>query len=494
MRASGWIRLFLFFAVGTSAYAADQITVVDESNKPVANATIMLGYEPGNPFKDNVFHTDSNGVAGAPDDWKAALPLTVQADGFITSTVPVAMPGMQTLVITHQEPQTEFEVKGMTTGYGNLITDGKVDFGMVIPGIRRDQMLSFDVASIVSPRGDQIDIIGNKVDIPSNIALPRQRENYVFPITFDKPAYRMYVRQPGQYTVGITHGQFPLQRVVNDIRNGKSFLDVVNYFEFKQGGSRAVDVQGNTAGIDMAVNSYQFGSAFSVQAPAYDSKLAMISLGLVEQGDVFLPTDVKRLTPGQKLNMKTNNTIGPASLLSVLIENVQKLTLADGLVTQAFGPLLEQLKPMAQPAPRAATPDFNKMSFALVPASGGAAPQFLPLVNPPTLNGQIMNFEIPALPNGLAGAAMYLTLSEIELIPNGNVNIERRTRLWEVWSEAWLNQMEMPKIAINRKSDRKYRWEVLFLARPANFVGEKNVGPRVDLKSITHATRNSVDI
>ncbi|MBX3023070.1 MAG: hypothetical protein KF799_15445 [Bdellovibrionales bacterium] len=493
------LSLLSVVMLSSTALAGVQLlTVVDEHGQPVSGATILLGYEPGNPFPDNVFITDANGSTGVPDTWKAALPITVQAPGFIANTIPVAQPGMRTLQISRQEPATEFEVKGSTNGYGRLITDGKVDFGLVIPAMRREQMLAFDVASIISPRSDKIEIVGNQIDIPSNIALPDQRETYIFPITFNKPDYRLYVRTPGQYRIGVTHGQFPLQRVVNDIRGGKSFLDVVNYFDFKEGGERILDVTGNVSGMDLTVNQIPFTGSFTVKAPAFAAKNAMLALSLIEQNGSFLPSDVKRFTPGQSINMKTNTSVGQPSLLAVMLDASSKAldpSQATQILRQFLAPLMvETLAPANVVIPMVDTPDFNKLSFAFTSAVNGAAPEFMPLIAKPAVNGQVISFEIPQLPNGVSAAAMYLSLSEIESIPNGSVSIERRTRLWEVISDAWLAQIELPKLTIQRKADRKYRWEVLFLGRPNNFIGESPVAPRVDLKSITHATRNSVDI
>jgi hypothetical protein len=472
-------------------YAAQLLTVIDDFDHPVANATIMLGFEPGNPFPGNVFTTDANGVAGIPADWKAALPLTVQAPGYITNTIPVAQPGVQTLRLHQQEPRNDFEVKGTSTDYGRLITDGKVDFGLVIPALNRSQMLAFDVSTLISPRSDTISIIGNDVQIPSNITLPQQTENYIFPIQFNKPDYRVYLRSPGRYKIGITHGQFPLQRVVGDIRAGKSFLEVVNYFDFKEGGQKVVDVSGNLDAIDLPVNQTPFNSSFAVKAPALGANQAMLALGLIQQDDIYLPTDLKRFTAGQSLNLKTNAAAGAPSVLAILMENpAKKLDLMTAALRAWFAPLLNVIDDL--PGTRGAAQDFSKLSFAFLPAAGGVNPQFLPLINKPSLDGQIMRFQVPAVINGLAPAAMYLTLSEIETLGDGEMKIERRTRLWELWSDAWLSQIELPKLPITRQPDRTYRWDVLFLARPSGFMTSPDSGH--DLNTITHATRNSLDI
>src|ERR1035437_1070943 len=109
----------LLLFVGSVSFATDVVSVVDENQHPIANASVLLGYEAGNPFPGNSFNTDVNGVATVPADWKAALPVTVQASGFITTTIPVAMPGMMTIQLTHQESNAQIEIKGTASGFGH---------------------------------------------------------------------------------------------------------------------------------------------------------------------------------------------------------------------------------------------------------------------------------------------------------------------------------------------------------------------------------------
>lgn len=480
----------LSWLIASATYAAaERLTVVDDAGNPIAGATVLLGFE--ETAESPLQTTEADGSATVAD-LKSTLPLTVSAPGYITVTH--VQPGDTTIQLVPADPTSLFEVKGTTSGYGRLLSDGRVDFGLVIPALAREDMLSFDVSTIVSPSTDDISIIGNKIQIPSNLTLPEQRETFIFPITLNKPDYRMYVRKPGFYKFATTHGQFPLQRVVNDIRAGKSFFEVVNYFDFKEGAQRDLEIRGNMSGVDLAVNQVPFNSTFTVVAPAYDASVTMMSLGLLEQNGAFMPTDVKHVKSGESLDLKSNPGAGRVANLSILLES-GTATRERGLASWLrdwFAPLLGVLAP---PAPAAEKPDFNRLSFAFAPsAEGGVAPIFLPLIGKPSLDGQVMTLPMPSAPAGLRPLAMYLSFAEIEDIENGNVKIERRTRIWDVWSDAWSARVELPKIVWTRRPDRRYRWDVLFLARPVNFSGESNVGPRVDLKSITHATRNSLDL
>lgn len=484
---------FTGLSEGLQLLGNETLKIVSTTGEPIVGASIMLGYESGNPFPGNVLTTDPEGQAAIPADWKAALPITAQAPGFITTTIPVAQPGTVTITMTRQESQQEFEVKGATNGYGRIIQDGKVDFGLVIPALSRDQMLAFDVSTMISPRQDQLEIIGNAVKIPSNIALPQQRESYVFPIELNKPDYRLYMRQKGQYKFAAIHGQFPLQRVVNDIRAGKSIFEVINHFNFLEGGQKTVDVANNVEGLVMDVNQVRFDSNVSVRAPALAANEVMIGVSLHEQDGLLMPTDLKRLNANQTLNLKA---IGSArSVLSLLLEDTGKKT-AGAALGGFLAPLsdLANMIPYEGAAAERAPLDFSKLSFALLPANGMVQPNFLPLLAKPELSGNILTMQPPPLLNGLSAAGTYLVFSEIEVLGEGNAKIERRTRLWELWSSAWLDRVELPKIEFERKPDHKYRWEIMFLARPANFIGESFAEDRVDLRSITHVTRNALDI
>ena len=483
--------------LGATSYAEQQIfstetiTVVDEANQPVSNATILLGYDVNNPFPGNSFVTDAKGVSTVPSDWKAALPLTVQAAGFIATTIPVATPGTMTVQLTKQEGQSEFEVKGDTTDFGRLVSDGKVDFGLVIPAISRQQMLGFDLSMVLSPKTDAISVAGRTLEIPSNVALPKQSENYLFiPVNFDKAAYRVYMRDAGQYDVFALHGQFPLTKVVDDIRAGKSMFDVINHFNFLGGTVQPLDVQGNIV-TNLPVNQMTFPEKVNVKAPGFAANQVMISLSAFEQNGRLLPTDLKRLTANQNMNLKA--TTASPTVLSVLLMNAAATL--PSFVTSVFAPMniVESYlqRNYAQPV---AAQDFSQLSFALQDGTGGVAPQFLPLIDKPQVVGQTLKFSLPTLPADLVEAGTYMVYSEIETINVGTIASERRTRLWQIFANSWVPQVELPKLAFANKPDRKYRWEVIFLARPATFVRASDASLLLDLNGVSHVTRNALDL
>ncbi|MGE4133005.1 MAG: hypothetical protein AB7F86_15295 [Bdellovibrionales bacterium] len=488
------IVLLLIPALTCGAWA-ENLTILNEAGLPIAGAQILLGYEDGNPFAGNVIESSASGIAEIPSEWKAALPVTVQAPGYVTTTRPVLMPGAHEIVMAKTESQGQIEVKGTTTGYGRLVTDGKVDFGLVIPAMTRQSMLSFDIASVISPQNDIIEIIGREIAIPSNIALPQQIENYFFSIEFNKPDYRFYVREPGTYQVGAVHGQFPLQRVVDDIRAGKSMFEVINHFSFKETGLMSVDVQHDVSGANMAVNHQRFNDNVSIRSPRFPNNQVMVGISLAETAGGYLPTDLKRFTPNQTMNLKSSRAVGAGHVLSVLMnDNSASTTSAQNRILDILNPLVALLpSPQTEVLPNDAAQDFSQLSFALLPVASTVTPTFLPMVGKPRLSGQLLTLDVPAISGDLAPAAAYMVFAEIEQLGTGKVKNERRTRLWEVWSPGWTTQVELPKINFPRRSDRQYRWEVMFLARPSHFVSS-TPADRVDLSTVTHVTRNALDL
>lgn len=478
---SAFLVLSLAFAA-TVSYAEQQssLSILDEQQHPVAGAIVLVGSEDGVPFPGNKVITGADGVANVPVDWKAELPVTVLANGFITTTLPVTQPGDRTIVINKQESATETEVKGTPSDFGRLISDGKVDFSLILPNFNRRQLLAFSMATVLSPQVDVIEILGNRVPLPSNITLPQQTESFIFPVELNKPDYRTYFRYAGNYVLSALHGQFPMQRVINEIRAGKSIFDVLNNFTFLERGQTTVDVQGNLASVNFPVNQTRLASTITMVAPTMPNTQIVYGVALDEQNGLLAPTDVKRFTSGQSINLKTHAGSVP-NVLGVLAPNANP----NGIVNISMAPGLELEAQNGRP-----NQEFSQASLALVTAVGGAQPLFLPLINKPAVAGQVISAQIPALPAGLTAAGMYLVYSEVEKLDSGSVKNERITRLWEVWSDQWTTDIQLPKIDFAKNPNRVYRWEVVYQARTA----DAPAGNVSDLKTITHVTRNALDL
>jgi hypothetical protein len=249
------------------------------------------------------------------------------------------------------------------------------------------------------------------------------------------------------------------------------------------------------------VKKLLFNKLVQVQAPVLGSDEFMLSLAMLEQSGTFRPTDLKRLDSGGTEKMRTTSdpTMFPY-VISFVVKNPQiaapaSVTKIENPMAFAFGPDYYLGAYNKASTPTTPPPDFNRISLNIQPVSGTVTPQFLNLVDAPALSGQTLGVNPPTLVPGLEIAGTYIVLSEIEKITVGPVPNERRTRLWEVFSHAWLTQVNLPKIAVNYRADRSYRWEVIYLARPQGTISSSKLPTdRLDLKTLTHASRNALDI
>ena len=85
----------------------------------------------------------------------------------------------------------------------------------------------------------------------------------------------------------------------------------------------------------------------------------------------------------------------------------------------------------------------------MLPAAGGVAPQFMNLINPPTFNrtSNMVAMTVPTtVPAGITPVATCMALLQIQTLGTGATATEQSTRLWEVWSTTWLQQVELPNI------------------------------------------------
>ncbi|MCB0362432.1 MAG: hypothetical protein KDD35_06910 [Bdellovibrionales bacterium] len=481
-------------------FLAEKLQFVDEQGIPLIDAEVLVGYEIDDPFQNNRFTTDSTGSINLPAKWKSALPLTVTATGRVRTTFDKVLPFEGKLAVSKADGTKNIEVKGSTRNFGDLPRDGKVDFGLVLPAFRFKDLFHFDLSSVISSESDQIRIVGKKIDLPSNLTLPKQTESYIIPIVLEKPRYRIYVRETGQHPFFAVHGQFPLKDVVDDIRSGKSVFEVVNFFDFIEGGSTLLPISQSGARSDLAVNEFNIDKSFGVTAPHFPTDKTLLSFAMASMKNGFMvPTDIKRLLPNQSLSLKTTSA---ASKTSVLFVQTNTQTL-EGLRPEAFAvqtmedywdldtnSSLKKIR-ILDNSSLAPTSLFNQLTFVFQDSQNRKPPQFLEMIPPPQANPKYIRLQAPKVLTNITPVATYLVLSEIESTNSGNVPTERRTRLWEVFAHDWVREVQLPNFSFDRQANRKYRWEVMYLGSDK---GTKSIGnDTYSLDEITHVTRNAVD-
>lgn len=474
-----------------------QLTVVDDHNTPVPNATVMIGQSPGNPFPGNTLVTDASGQIRMPDNFKSEMPMTIQAKGYITQTYLRFSPTSTIAQLRKKESAKKLEVQGNTTNFSGLVDgDGKIDFGLVIPSLTKSQMLAFDLSTVLSPENDQISVGGRDSQIPSNITLPEQSETYIIiPVELNKPQYRAFVRDPGQHHFSAMHGWFPMKQVINDLRNGKSFFDVINYFQFTSMGARDVKTgEENISGQDINVNQMTMDASIAAHAPRFDGSKVMLSLALADHNGQLTVTDLKRLTPGQSMTLKSSSKLGTHRLLSALMNSSSTDGLTGPVSANDLLPIDLNMNHVFSLIPGfAAAPNFRQLSFVFQ-NEGEGAPTFMPLVSAPVVNGNVIQLQAPTLPAGLRVLGTYLVYSDVLPSGSGSVKSETRTRLWELWNDGWMNTVNLPTVTFDKVAGHTYRWEVLYLATSNSNVETTTDGSAINVDAITHVSRNAVNV
>ncbi|RME15082.1 MAG: hypothetical protein D6797_07455, partial [Bdellovibrio sp.] len=191
-----------FLIIGAAIQVQGRLQVLDlKSQEPIQGAQVLIGYGKDNPFQGNVFQTDEDGFILPVSMWQEPLPVTVEAQGYTRATYWAITQDAAKVYLSRKPLETPYVIKGKTTSYGRLRRDGKIDFGLVLPALSREQMIRFNISTIMSPDFDTIRVIGRRFLIPSNISLPQQTESYILPLRFNKPSFRLSLNDSDIYTI-----------------------------------------------------------------------------------------------------------------------------------------------------------------------------------------------------------------------------------------------------------------------------------------------------
>lgn len=495
------MNFILTLVMAFGAYAGDttQIQILNENLEPVIGADVLIGSaEPGDKLV-----TDQNGMVAIPTSWKSAQPVTVSAAGYIKATFLDVQPTDLTLQVHKADQKGVMEVQGDTTNYANLKKDGKVDFALVYPGLKLRQLSQFDVQSVINPDSDIIKIMSETAAVPSNLSIPSQKETYILPITLEKPIYRMSFKQVGDYRLMAMHGQFPLSQVVGDLRNGKSFYEVINHFRIIGGGQKDISVDRSITGQNIPVNQLVLNQKISVKGAPLTADQVMFSFALAKQGELYFPTDIKRLMPNETLDLVLPTNSTENSIISILMPKGEAGKIGGtpedaASQTQTDSPIAE-LKSIFNGFLHLFNINFsddNKVGNIGIGGLSSArhlaaetTPTFLDLISRPTLSENQISMTPPKLVEGIEPVATYAMLSEIERTPKGKYTIEHRFRVLEVTRLGWTDQIQIPAGTLSLIPGKLYRWDILYMGRRS---GKINSGEYF-LDGITHVTRNSID-
>jgi hypothetical protein len=442
----------------------NKIRVINLSGMPLAGAQVLIGKKLNDPFPGNFLETDSDGLLTIPDAWSDEAAVTVSATGYVRATYLGQNPEGKTLILQAKDTPSNLALVGAQTGFQVTNWDGIVDFGWVLPTFNRQELFNFKIERFISLQMDSISILGQKIELPSNIALPRQKETYIFPITLEKLSYRMYFNTPGVKKIFSGRGQFPLRPVVDGLSRGKDFFEMINYFKINGGSLRNIEITDEKTTANLPVSDLSFSQSRNFQSPVFDQSQVLISLALSEDNGVLFPTDLKNVAANSKIALVT--APGSTPHLLTLLKNKAEST-GSGM---------------------------DRFSAVLVPFEEMTRPQFLPLLrNPELISASHFKSELIDTINGVSIIGSYATLSTVEDKILGGTSVQVLTKLWDVYDRDWSTEYDLPEWPEDVMPRGKKRWEV---SRAGSLFSDTrktvDLGPGL-FESVTHATHSSID-
>jgi hypothetical protein len=447
------------------------LQVVDSKGQPIVGAKVMIGDVSSGR---QLLLTDKSGVFAAPENWTQAETVSIVAQGYIRTSFFNQMPRGQIYQLRVTDKTPSLEVSGTTDGFAPYMVekDGNVDFALIASQFNKDDLYFFNETNVLSTENDYIEVFNQKIPVPSNISLPTQKEKYGFvSFTLDKPNYRLKVSEPGpQQFIAIR-----ARTTVKTLKNQPPPLELLNEVTIGGGSQRTAVVSNKGASLNFAIGELQFDSKISVTAPEIPAQMLMLTLPLVQSGDLLFPTDVKSMESKQSRQLSIPST-GFKHLLNIV-------TAEDRLRV------------------RGATANLMDASNISKPL------QFLGLIPEPIASPEKITATLPVLPSGTEPGGMYVTYSKVDLTKVADVEVQKITRLWEMHLPSWSAQINVPKLpdgmgidlSNNSTETIKYRWEVSFMASDnVRVLSPDKKLARDVLKNlvqdISYVSRNSVDL
>ena len=437
-----------------------EIKIVDESGVAISDAEVLIGTSEGVPFPNNLVKTNSKGNFVVPTLWTQTLPVTIFKDGYVKTSYLHQKPQGQIFEVKRKKTIIRHEVKGSITGFGNLPNDGFIDFGLAITSFNNVSALNFDIAQMISEEHDTISVMGQKLDIPTNIFVPKQKESYgIIPLTVEKAFYRLFYDFVGTYSIQASLGRFDFKKVSKKIQDGLSYFEVVNDFQFTSIGTKALLVDNQNVKFDIAANIKKLTPKidFGLKAP---STGMLFAVSMYEHNGNLIANDIKLREGNLPQKLALPEDISEGTVLLVHADKVQ--------VTKEIAAL------------------SPSMSTALVPSLQIDKGVLLDRIDPPTMTAEGIKLNKPNLKANLKGYATYAALSDTSREDFKRFSLERADVSWEIYSPGWIDHIDLPEVLSVRSNQR---WEIVFYGVDSNKFFN---GPRT-LNQATHAVHNAIN-
>ncbi|MBN2056244.1 hypothetical protein JW905_15070, partial [bacterium] len=233
------------------------VLVIDaDTGTPLTGAFVMAGNAEGDPFPGNTAVTNGDGLAAFSHP-QLTGPITVTAGmtGYVYFSVvdvdadDLIIP-LSHIPITPATCQVGDYVNGIDVNNGLFHAgDGWVDVAISTPTLSLEMILSFDISSLIGPN-ETMTILGNEVDVPSNIFIPQQWEIFV---EINKNHYYLYL-PTGGYTLEAISGRIGTSDLLSFLEGGGSMADIIPLMSWQEIDLLDITIMGATNNADFTVD------------------------------------------------------------------------------------------------------------------------------------------------------------------------------------------------------------------------------------------------
>lgn len=473
--------VLIHFAVHVSAQTELKISVVDQRGAPIAGALVLVGSQPGVPFADNILKADSSGEIRLASEksilnW-TDVPVTIDAPGFVRTTVygvssDQTQLGHSQIALKQAYSPVKTELIGKTSGYGRIASNGTLDVSLVFPSVADADLGRLELTSLIGAGVDRVSVYGHELELPENLSVPQQTESFMgfIPVTLNKPQYRVRFPATGDLGVSAVRAQFDFKKTVGDLRDGKSFFDLINRFQFRSMATRYLTLKSGVQSYDLPIDEELLVPRVQVQGLGLPSGYAMIAIAVQGQGGRFAISDVKRLLNGEQYN---------------LVASEQSIARGD------FMRLVRSLKKYEPSRTDFSGYDYEEASTVVSPieVSTGqvAAPsvRFLEFLRPLKTSGRSLHLDAPSgVVGGIAITSGRVLLSRVQPVSSGSLWLVEKTPVWEFRFPGVRPRIDIPAFGKDPWSEvGRYRWEHEYLGHDV----------AVSTTDMTHHVRTAVD-
>lgn len=453
---------------------AGNIAVTDQSGRALKNANVQIELFKSSEFQH--FITDDNGIVELPRTNRGAFNLRVNKAGYMPLNLNLKnSSGQMSITLSRKDkPAGYIEILGETNGYPSLQQDGWIDFSLVLKSLDRKELVTFNMGNFISPETDTLSILGNDINVPSNVSIPEQTENYFFTVTFNKPEFRLYVPAADESKIFAIHGKMPLNKMVDDYQADKTFFEMLNNVDFLSLGDKVIKTNKDVKGLTITSATNDLDKKVSVTAPKLNNNKVMLAVSAFKEGDNYFFTDIKKVEAGGKVELTTKKN-NDSYLISILLNDSEARSFRELSLFLMDNPMRDNKY------------DFNQMSYHIYKGSS-VTPKFLPLVPEPAFSESkaLVTATIPAVASGINAYASVVNLYRIASVSQ-EYSVEQRELLYSNSTAGWTDKFDLSGKSFNFKKGETYAWEVIYLGSD-----NASYNNAINWDVVTHVTRNSV--